>query len=126
MPGWLAHHLVRLTWGALVLAYAGWATGLPVLSIASTAAVLGAGMIAFAVGLHLPRRRHSSEVAVAVLVVWLLPLAALAAWQLIAFTQTPRAEHPTLSSLANTLLDVRPVRALALAAWLVGAANLAR
>ena len=47
-------------------------------------------------------------------------------WQLATFLQHPRAEHPTVSSLANTAFESHPVRALALLLWLIGAAVLAR
>jgi hypothetical protein len=53
-------------------------------------------------------------------------VAALGAWQLAAWAQSPRDEHPTLSSLTNAVLDARPVRAAAVALWLAGAAWLGR
>ncbi|MDQ3946755.1 MAG: hypothetical protein M3357_16695, partial [Actinomycetota bacterium] len=57
---------------------------------------------------------------------WAVLALAVAAWQVAAFVQHPRAEHPTLSALANTALDPRAVRAVAMAVWLVLAARLAR
>jgi hypothetical protein len=50
----------------------------------------------------------------------------VAAWQVSALVRHPRAEHPTLSSLANAVLDPRPVRTLAFLGWLAGMAWLAR
>ena len=47
-------------------------------------------------------------------------------WQLAAYVQHPRADHPTLSSLANALLSSQPARAAAFALWLLAAVHLAR
>lgn len=49
-----------------------------------------------------------------------------ALWQLAAYLQHPRHDHPTVSSLANALLDSHPARAAAFVAWLGGAVYLAR
>ena len=57
---------------------------------------------------------------------WVVLVVALLAWQLAAYVQHPRSDHPTLSSLTNTALDPRPIRALAFAAWLLTAGWLAR
>ncbi len=50
----------------------------------------------------------------------------LVTWELVAFVQSPRADHPTLSSLINTMLDSHPARAAAFALWLVAMMELAR
>lgn len=59
-----------------------------------------------------------------------LPWAALAAvtamWELLAYLQHPRHDHPTLSHLANTSLDWQPARAAAFAGWVAVAFTLAR
>jgi hypothetical protein len=57
---------------------------------------------------------------------WLVLLAAIAAWELLAYVQAPRSEHPTLSSLTNDALDSHLARAGAFVAWLAGGAWLAR
>jgi ABC-type nitrate/sulfonate/bicarbonate transport system permease component len=57
---------------------------------------------------------------------WVALAAAIAMWQLVAYLQGPRTDHPTLSSLTNALLDSHPARAVAFAAWLLTAAELAR
>ena len=113
---------------ALVVAYAWWATGLEPFSARATGAVLGAGIVAVALaaGHGVTTREHDAEVAVGGVLIWLLLLAALAVWELAAYLQAPRAQHPTLSHLANGILEVRPVRAIAFVAWLAGAARLAR
>ena len=45
-------------------------------------------------------------------------------WQLAAYLQHPRDEHPTLSSLANALLDSQPARAAAFVLWILAAVEL--
>ncbi len=58
--------------------------------------------------------------------VWAVLLAAVVAWEVIAFLQHPRAQHPTLSSLANEVLADHPLRALAMLVWLGLGAPLGR
>jgi len=50
--------------------------------------------------------------------VWVALLAALAIWEIAAFEQHPRDQHPTLSSMTNTALTPEPVRAAAFIGWL--------
>ena len=57
---------------------------------------------------------------------WGALVTAAAAWQLAAYLQHPRADHPTLSSLTNALLDSHPARAAAFVLWLLAAVELAR
>ena len=114
--------------GALAVAYGWWVTGLARFSAGATVAVLGAGLVAALAGFVRPVRRRAQRRSVDVgsVVAWLTLVTTLAAWQLIAYFGSPRSQHPTLSSLANTALDPRPLRAVAFAAWLAGAAWLAR
>ena len=124
--GALRRRAGRMGAGVVVAAFAWWATGLAPFSGASTAAVLGAGSAAVALGARRRRRGHPDRVPTGGVIVWALLLGALALWQLGAFLARPRHEHPTLSALANDALDARPARAIAFAAWLAGAAWLAR
>ncbi|MDP9442796.1 MAG: hypothetical protein M3P34_11620 [Actinomycetota bacterium] len=57
---------------------------------------------------------------------WAGLAAAAAGWELAAYLQHPRVDHPTLSSLANAALDSSPARAVAFVLWLLAAAELAR
>jgi hypothetical protein len=110
---------------AALVAYAWWATGLAPFAATTTVAVVGAGVVAMTVG----AREHCRAVpplSTSDAVVWTVLLGTLAAWQLAAYFQQPRSQHPTLSSLANTVLDTHPARTVAFVAWLAGAACLAR
>jgi len=110
---------------AVVALYAWWATGLRPFSGGAALAVVGAGIVAMAIGQAVlaPVEHRPAQGAI---VGWLALLAALAVWQLIAYVSQPRFEHPTLSSLANSVLDSHPARAVAFVAWLVAGAGVAR
>jgi hypothetical protein len=58
--------------------------------------------------------------------VWAVLAVATLVWELQAFLQHPRPEHPTLSSLSNDLLASYPARASALVVWLALGVWLAR
>jgi len=51
--------------------------------------------------------------------VWVLLLVALTAWELIAFSSSDRHDHPTLSSISDSLMSVHAGRAAAFLGWLV-------
>ena len=57
---------------------------------------------------------------------WAVLVALGGLWQLAAYLQHPRDEHPTLSSLANGLLDSQPARAAAFVLWIVATVRLSR
>ena len=107
---------------AAVVAYAWWAAGLrpftwpPLLALA----VGGAAAIAFGTWARRPGEERRG------VLVWVVIAALLAAWELAAYVQHPRADHPTLSSLADQMLDGRPARTLAFLVWLAVGADLAR
>jgi hypothetical protein len=97
-------------------------TSLAPFSGASTAAVLGSGVAAIVVGLR--RRGTASPPAGRTGIgVWVALAGALAALQLVSYFSHPRAAHPTLSVIANAVLDPDPVRAVAFALWLAAAAR---
>lgn len=113
--------------GSVVIAggYAWLATDLRPFTLPLVAAVLMGGLVAVALGANLPAggprtgwpRR---------LDVWMALGATLALWELGSFLQHPRAEHPTLSSLTNTLFQNHAARALGLLMWLGAGTRLAR
>jgi hypothetical protein len=50
--------------------------------------------------------------------VWILLLLVLLAWELISYRMSPRIDHPTLSSIADAFMEVRPRRFALFVAWL--------
>jgi hypothetical protein len=57
---------------------------------------------------------------------WAVLAALAAAWQLAAYLQHPRHDHPTLSSLTNAALDSHAARAASFVAWLAVTVTLVR
>ncbi len=115
-----------LTAAFAAVTYAWWATGLSTFTLPSTLAVVGAGVAAMAFGLRAGGRHTRVHLRRPDMVAWGVLFIVLSAWELTAFVQAPRAEHPTLSSLADAVLDTHPARVLAFLVWLAGAAGLAR
>lgn len=110
-----------------VAGYAWWATGLRPFTRPALAATIGGGLASIALGARRPaparatrRPLRSGDI------VWAMLFVALACWELVFFFHHPRADHPTLSSLANSVLQSHPARALAFVVWLVVGADLAR
>ena len=116
---------LRAAAGLAAVAYAWWAVGLTPFSVGATLAVVGAGAVAVAVGSRAPRPA-ARTVAARQAAPWIALAAAATTLQLASYLQQPRRDHPTLSSLANALLDSHPARAAAFACWLAVAAVLAR
>ena len=122
----------------LILAFAWWVVSLRPFSGGATAAVLAAGVAAAGVGARRQRLerpdRHgpasatagAGATATAPASAWAAFATVTAAWQLAAYLQHPRHDHPTLSSLVNAVLDSHPARAVAFVVWLAGAAALGR
>jgi hypothetical protein len=118
----------------LVSIYSWWVSELRSFTWPSLLAVEGAGLAAIALarwrrttattatpGPVPASRRWSRGVEL-----WLGLVLLLGLWELSAYLQHPRSDHPTLSSLVDELLAAQPVRAVAFAAWLCGAYGLAR
>lgn len=108
-------------------ACAWWVTGLAPFSTAATVAVVGSGAMV-AIGSRSGGGRVTGDDVVTQrdAAIWGTLAVALAAWQVGALVQHPRVEHPTLSALANAVLDPRPVRTVAFVGWLAGMVWLAR
>lgn len=90
-------------------------------------ATLGAGLAAIFVGSRLlrpvgPETRGRAGGAW----VWAVLAGAAGLWQLQAFLQHPRREHPTVSSMTNELLQSSLSRAVAMVLWLAAGVWLAR
>jgi hypothetical protein len=110
---------------APAVAYAWWAVTRPPFSAAATVAVVGAGAAAAVAGSR-GRRRPRPHVAGKAALPWAVLVVVTALWQAAAFVQDPRHDHPTLSSLANGLLDSGPARVAAFLAWMGAMAGLSR
>ena len=110
----------------VALAYAWWATGLRPFSLLATVAVVGAGVIAMVVGARYLRPRVRVPVRARAVLPWVVLFGVLAVVQLLAYVDSPRPEHPTLSYLTNVALETHVARTVAFVAWLAGAAWLGR
>ena len=108
-----------------VLAYGWWAVSLPSFSGLATAVVLVAGLVAIIAG-SVRRRPNPRQVPISAAAPWLMLALAACAWELQAYLRQPRYDHPTLSSVANALLDSHPARAAAFVLWLLATVELAR
>ena len=118
----------RLWTGSVVTAggYAWLTTDLRPFTLPLMAAILMGGLVAVALGANLLPARAPRLGPPRRLAVWAALSAALALWELGSFLQHPRVEHPTLSSLANTLFQSHVARALGLLMWLGTGTRLAR
>lgn len=92
--------------------------GLPHFTLAALAAVAGAGLAVVAVAWPHRRARPTGSTGSAPLAPWAAVLGALAGWELLAYSLSPRSAHPTLSSMADAALRPRLLEAVAFAAWL--------
>ena len=111
--------------GLGLTAYSWWVAGLPHFSAAALAAVGLPGVAVLAAGGMRRSRPGRGEGRVAGRVTdhgpmtpWAALLGALLGWELLAYSLSPRSDHPTLSSLADAALRPRPVEAVAFLAWL--------
>ncbi len=50
--------------------------------------------------------------------VWVALFAAVVAWELVSYRQSPRVDHPTLSSMADWAMSTHPSRFVVFVAWL--------
>jgi hypothetical protein len=115
----------------LVSIYSWWVTELRSFTWPSLLAVEGAGLVAIALGWAWSTPVTSEATTpprtwVPGVWMWLGSVLLLGLWELSAYLQHPRSDHPTLSSLVDELLASQPARAVAFAAWLCGAYGLAR
>ncbi len=109
----------------LLLAYAAWAMSRAPFSATATVAVMVPGAAALLLGSfhRRPLRRGDRVRGVGA---WIAVAVSAAGWELAAYLQHPRADHPTLSSVANAVLASHSVRTAAFALWLVAAVELGR
>lgn len=102
------------------------AGALPSFSTAAYAMVLTSGGVLFCVGLIVPSRRPRPARLTGQAAWWLLPMVLLAATEAVTFLLGSGPSHPTLSKIADPLLDGYLPRAALFLAWLGGFWGLAR
>ena len=107
-------------------AYAWWTAGLRPYTWPALMAVAAAGIATIVLGTR--RRRPSDPRAYDArgAVIWGIVFAVLVGWELAAYFQQPRADHPTLSALVDPVINWRPARALAFLSWIALGADLSR
>lgn len=106
--------------------FAWWATSLPPFSLMASAVVVVSGGAVMVAGTRSPRRQEPPAIPLRAVRPWLAVASAAAAWQVAAYLQHPRDEHPTISSLLNSLLDSHPAQAAGFVLWLVACYGLGR
>jgi len=137
MPGDDHPPAVAVAAAALVAIYGWWAVGLTPFSWEATVVVVGAGVAAAAWTVWRRRAgtrrrpdpggaRGTGGAPRAGVASWALLAAVAAAWQLAAYVQHPRDDHPTLSSLTNAALDSHAARAAAFVVWVFTTVALVR
>jgi hypothetical protein len=92
----------------------------------ATVAVAAVGVAFVVVGIRRPCPAGPGSGAPPSALPWAVLFAVLAGWELAAYLQHPRADHPTLSALADQLFDWRPARALGFLAWMAVGADIVR
>ena len=110
---------------ALAIGYAWIATGLRPSTLPALVATLGGGLVAIVAGQRLSAPVGASE-PVRGAWLWAALGGGAVVWELQAFLQHPRSDHPTISCLTNDLLQSHPPRAGAMVVWLAAGVWLAR
>ena len=118
--------LVVTVAGGVAAAYAWWTAGLRPFTWPALVAVATAGIATIVLGTRRRRPAERRAVDARGALIWGIVLALLIGWELAAYLQHPRADHPTLSSLADPVIDWRPARALAFLAWIALGTDLSR
>ena len=109
----------------VVPAYAWWVVSLQPFSGTATAAVVLSAVGGTVAG-RVTRRPERRPASTARTGAWGALAALAVGWEVLAFVQHPRADHPTVSSLANSMLDSQPARVAAFVLWLLAMVELAR
>jgi hypothetical protein len=123
----VAAHVIA---AVVLVTYAWWVVALEPFSAQATAAVLltGAAAIAIGTGERWQARRAPPAVVGdgSGIAKWVALATIACAWELASYLQHPRADHPTVSSLADYVLDTQVARATAFVIWVAAARGLAR
>ena len=103
---------------ALAVGYAWIATGLQPFTVPALVATLGGGIAVIVIVGRFASPPVAAREAVSGASLWAALGGAAVIWELQAFLQHPRNDHPTLSSLTNDLLQSHGPRAGAMLVWL--------
>ena len=106
--------------------YAWWTAGLRPFTWPALMAVGVAGVGTIVLGARRRRPPERRALNANGVLIWGIVCALLVGWELAAYFQHPRADHPTLSALADRVIDWRPARALAFITWIALGADLSR
>jgi len=107
---------------AVAALYSWWASGLRSFTHPAALAVGVPGVVVMTM-LGWSRRRPTVRAERALgragIVLWAAVLAVIVGWELVQYVSSPRSAHPTLSSMADRVLETHPARAAAFFGWLV-------
>jgi hypothetical protein len=117
---------MRLAGVSLIAAYAWIVAGLAHFTWPTLAAVLVPGVLVLALASRRRRPRPTVALHPRGIAPWAGVLAAVVTLEVWAWSRSPRDAYPTLSSIADAVLEHRPVAAAAFLAWLALGWNLAR
>jgi hypothetical protein len=84
-----------------------------------------AGTVVLVLAARQPARRAPGTRPRGILL-WATLAAAVIAWELVAYVQSPRDAHPTISSMIDALETHRPLRGLLFVGWIALGRELAR
>lgn len=118
--------LRRSAGAVVVVAYAGLVATVrpftwPALAVVAIPAVVVLGLAA-----RRPPDAHPRSRAARGIALWAILTGAVVAWQLLAYFQSPRDAHPTISSILDAAGTNRPVRAALFLGWIAFGRELAR
>jgi hypothetical protein len=102
----------------VVLGYAWIGGGLRSFTVPAMVSTALGGLAVFILAWQRKARTKTTRVSRDGTLMWTAWLAVATGWELWALSMHPRATHPTISSLINTLIETHPGRAAAVLAWL--------
>jgi hypothetical protein len=122
------HRALILAGAVAVAGYAWWATGLRPFTLGSLAAILLPGVALVTTSPNLrtsgpslaswyAAQRQRFDARSSERWIWVSVVGAIVVWQLVNFFASPRADHPTLSSMLGAIED-HPVRLVLFVLWL--------
>jgi len=122
-----AHHRRWTIAGAVLLvAYAGLIANVRSFTWSALVLTAIAGAVVLALAARRPEHERPARRPGRGITVWAVLAAAVLAWELQAYLQSPRDAHPTISSMLDAAEAHRPLRAALFVGWVVLGRELAR